>query len=486
MAVIAALACAGVTGTEVAVAAPVDDCAAPDVVLTAATQGNSAIDVAAGQVVELTGGVFHGGINQLPAGGVLCVDAGTTLDPSYLNNAQGAIVIQPGGVLNAPGIAVAAGFELDNYGSVTFAGLNVNGNATLHNRPDATLTIQGGFSPAAGNLINDGTMTVNGAANLNGQVALTNTNELVVQGSLTTDGRLDNTGVVRVSGNMSVNGSGVLVNSCGIDVAGDLMNTATGSSNAGLLAVGGNFTNNGTWAQPDTGTLTAVNLVDDQTISGFGSYLFTGSTSVQGSFTGSSAADPIVVDTGQDPPFGTQTGTIANVVAGTVTPGTVDDHPAPGCASVVDRASADVQVTKVGPTSVQVGDPIEYTIAVTNAGPDDAQDVVATDTLPAELMNPAASDGGTIDAGVVTWQLGTIPVGSTVTRTVTGTAPATPTTLVDTARSSSSTPDPIPANNNGGTASQTVTTVVEDTPTVPVPAPRPPRTWTSRSPPGYR
>lgn len=465
--VIAALAGAGFTGAGVAVAAPVDDCATPDLVLTAAAQGNAAIDVSAGQVVELTGGVFRGGINQLPAGGVLCVDAGATLDPSYLNNAQGAIVVQPGGVLNAPSIAVAAGFELDNYGTATFAGLNVNGNAELHNRAGATLTIEGGFSPAAGNLINDGTMTVNGSANLNGQVALSNTNQLIVQGSLTTDGRLDNTGVVRVSGGLTVNGSGALVNSCGIDVAGDLMNTATGSSNAGLLAVGGTFTNNGTWAQPETGTLTAVNLVDDQTITGFGSYRFTGSTSVQGSVTGTSAADPIVVDTGQDPPFGPQTGTIANVVAGTVTPGSVDDHPAPGCADPVDRASADVQVSKVGPSSVQVGSPIEYTIAVTNAGPDDAQNVVATDTLPADLVDPVASDGGSIAAGVATWNLGTLPAGATLTRTVSGLAPADPTTLVDTARSTADTPDPVPANNNGGTAAQTVETVVEDTAPVP-------------------
>ncbi|MEV7971825.1 Ig-like domain-containing protein [Cellulomonas sp. NPDC089187] len=461
-ALLGALVVAGVSAVATpAVAAPLDDCAVPDVTLTAATTGNNPITVNPGQVVALTGGTFNGGINQLPARGTLCVTPGATLAPSYLNNAQGAIAVAPGGVLNAPNLAVAAGFELDNAGTTTFLGLAVNGNAELVNREDASLTITGGFSPAAGHLDNAGTMTIQGSTNLNGQVSLSNSGELIVQGALAVDGRFDNTGVTRIAGALTVNGSAVLVNSCGIETGGDLINTARGSSNAGLLTVGGTFTNNGTWTQSATGTLTAVNLVDDRTITGFGSYAFSGSTSVQGTFRGDSAADPIVVDTGQDPPFPGQTGQIENVMAGTVTPGSVDDYPAPGCSTSADRASADVQVTKSGPGQIQSGDQLTYTITVRNEGPDAAEGVAVTDTLPADLAEVTASNGGLVTADTVTWTLGTLAVDQQVVLTVTGTVIANGGSLTNVASSTATTPDPSPANNNGSTQAQRVVTVVE-------------------------
>lgn len=441
-------------------AAPADDCTTPDVTLTAATTGTSAISVQAGQVVALTGGTFAGGIDQLPAGGTLCVTAGTTLDPAYLNNAQGAIAVAPGGTLDAPNLVVAAGFELDNAGTATFAGLGINGNATLHNREGGTLLIRSAFAPAAGTVINAGSMTVQGDATLNGQVSLSNENELRVQGALTANGHLANSGLLRVDQGLTLNGSGTLANTCGIQTGGDLMNGATGSSNAGLLLVGGTFTNNGSWAQPDSGTLSATGLVDDGTLTGFGSYRFTGSTSVQGTFAGDSAQDPIVVDTGQDPPFAGQTGQIANLVAGTVTPGTIEDYPAPGCATPVDRNSADIRVTKSGPAQVLTGATVTYTLTVRNEGPDPAADVVLTDALPAELTGVTVSDGGTVAGGVATWAIGDLAVGASATRTVTGTAPAAVATLTDTASATTSTADPTPANNDGSTAAQRVVTEV--------------------------
>ncbi|MFB9953828.1 Ig-like domain-containing protein [Cellulomonas denverensis] len=451
------------TGIPAAQATPADDCTAPDVTLTAAATGNSAISVQPGQVVALTGGTFAGGIDQLPAGGTLCVTAGTTLDPAYLNNAQGAIAVAAGGTLDAPNQVVAAGFELDNAGTATFAGLGINGNATLNNRSGATLTIRSGFAPAAGTVINAGTMVVQGDATLNDQVALTNENELHVQGSLTANGHLGNSGLLRVDRDIVLNGSGTLSNTCGIQAGGDLRNDATGSSNTGLLLVGGTFSNNGSWSQPHAGTLSAADLIDDGTLTGFGSYRFTGGTSVQGTFAGDSAADPIVVDTGQDPPFPGQTGQIANVVAGTVDPGTIEDHPSPGCAAPVDRTSADIRVTKTGLAQVLTGASVTYTLTVENEGPDLATGVVLTDTLPAELTDVTVSDAGTVSGGVATWAIGDLAAGAGVTRTVTGTAPAAVATLTDTASATSTSPDPAPSNNDGSTAAQQVVTEVVTT-----------------------
>ncbi|WP_428819241.1 isopeptide-forming domain-containing fimbrial protein [Microbulbifer sp. MCCC 1A16149] len=68
------------------------------------------------------------------------------------------------------------------------------------------------------------------------------------------------------------------------------------------------------------------------------------------------------------------------------------------------------------------GDPIEWTIEVTNEGNQDGTGVIVTDTLPdTSLFNSfTASNGGVIDldAGTVTWDIGDLAVGDSVTLTL--------------------------------------------------------------------
>ncbi|MBB5212680.1 isopeptide-forming domain-containing fimbrial protein [Microbulbifer hydrolyticus] len=70
------------------------------------------------------------------------------------------------------------------------------------------------------------------------------------------------------------------------------------------------------------------------------------------------------------------------------------------------------------------GDPVEWTIVVSNEGNQDGTGVVVTDTLPdTSLFNSfVASDGGVIDlaAGTVTWNIGDLAAGETVTLTLSG------------------------------------------------------------------
>lgn len=79
--------------------------------------------------------------------------------------------------------------------------------------------------------------------------------------------------------------------------------------------------------------------------------------------------------------------------------------------------SADLSVVKTSaPNPVQPGAALTYTLTVSNAGPDAAQNVVLTDTIPADLLNAEFSlDGG------VTWQpwtgssaLGTLAEGGSI------------------------------------------------------------------------
>ena len=118
--------------------------------------------------------------------------------------------------------------------------------------------------------------------------------------------------------------------------------------------------------------------------------------------------------------------------------------------------SADLSITKsAAPSPVVAGEPLSYTITVSNAGPSVAQAVTVTDTLPSGLSNAvvASSLGGCLALPCL---LGAIAPAGSATVTITADVdPGVTTDLVNTAAVSSTTPDPDLANN-----STTITTPV--------------------------
>ncbi len=112
---------------------------------------------------------------------------------------------------------------------------------------------------------------------------------------------------------------------------------------------------------------------------------------------------------------------------------------------------SDLSLTKdVDNATPNVGDNVTFTIVVTNAGPDAAQNVTVQDLLPAGLTfvskNPEA--GTTYDETTGVWTIGTIPNGGDVTLVVVATA-ATAGAKTNTARveaSASFDPDSTPGN----------------------------------------
>ncbi|HLY27384.1 MAG TPA: choice-of-anchor Q domain-containing protein, partial [Aggregatilineales bacterium] len=131
-------------------------------------------------------------------------------------------------------------------------------------------------------------------------------------------------------------------------------------------------------------------------------------------------------------------------------------------------ASADLAVTKSGPGSVLAGSNITYTIAISNNGPDTAQSVSLTDTLPANTTfvseaqsagptfactNPAVGATGTITCTANTLANGASASFSVVLNVNSATPDAT--TLTNSASVISSTGDPNTANNTA-TSSGTV------------------------------
>lgn len=137
------------------------------------------------------------------------------------------------------------------------------------------------------------------------------------------------------------------------------------------------------------------------------------------------------------------------------------DHQAKGLSYAGPGAiacSANIGVTKTdSPDPVTLGSNITYTITITNAGPNPAVGVAASDAVPANVsfVSATGSQGTcTLAAGTVSCNVGTIPAGGMASATVVVTANAMG-TVTNTVNVTAMTSDPSAANNSA-TATTTV------------------------------
>lgn len=153
----------------------------------------------------------------------------------------------------------------------------------------------------------------------------------------------------------------------------------------------------------------------------------------------------------------------------TVSTDAFDTNPANDSDSVTTTVtpSADLAVTKSGPSAVVAGENATYTIDVTNAGPSTATTVSLSDTLPAgttfvSLVSPAGWSCTTPavgSAGTVTCTTAAFAPGATASFTLTvnvaaSVAPAG--TIANTATVTSATGDPNSGNNSATSGAATV------------------------------
>lgn len=120
--------------------------------------------------------------------------------------------------------------------------------------------------------------------------------------------------------------------------------------------------------------------------------------------------------------------------------------------------TVDVGVTKTGPAEVAVGDPVQYTIEVTNAR-NRADDVVVSDTIPSGLTLDGASAPCTTSGSSISCALGSLSAGETATITVDATADGEG-TFTNTACATTSDSD---TNGDNDCDSHTVTVIGLDT-----------------------
>ncbi|MFH8616887.1 DUF6923 family protein [Streptomyces sp. NPDC017979] len=119
--------------------------------------------------------------------------------------------------------------------------------------------------------------------------------------------------------------------------------------------------------------------------------------------------------------------------------------------------SVDLGVTKEGPATATAGEDVSYTITVTNNGPSNSTGWTVTDEIPATLRNAASTTPGcSVTGQTLTCEGGPLAVGDSATITLTGTAAANATRIVNPATVEGNEPDPNPDNNE-----DTVTTTLE-------------------------
>ena len=184
-------------------------------------------------------------------------------------------------------------------------------------------------------------------------------------------------------------------------------------------------------------------------------------TPAAGSSCGTAAGSGDIVTTVDLPAGGsvtfTATGTVAPTAAGTltntatVTPPADTPDPAPANNSATDTtaiaAAADLRVVKTGPAAVTAGTNVVFTVAVTNAGPSSASNVVVSDPTPPGLVFQSNTGACTT---AFPCSLGTLGPGATATITSTYLVPSSytaPDPIVNQASVMSATTDPAAGNN---------------------------------------
>ncbi|HEU5472369.1 MAG TPA: Ig-like domain-containing protein [Actinophytocola sp.] len=435
-------------------------CATPDDIESGG--GVRTIRVAAGEVVLLTGGTFTGPIDLLESGGTLCVAADANLNPNAVRQPAGGLVVQ--GTARFPSFTSRSGFALFVAGTVVINKTILLGSSSVEVVAGASLTggqlllLSGSLTTNAGTL-DSGIETSNGAT-------VVNSGDLTARGGFELEGPLFNTGrIISLDGPVEFTFGSTVTNSCMITAPDDDVIVTSSSTiiNHGLIqAPTGTLRVYGKYTQTPTGVTASAALHNEGAVFGFGRYHFSGFTRTFGVFAGASAAEPVVVDelTPPAPPaiFDLQSGTVANVVTGSVAVLTANSLPG-DCVPSGDPV-ADVTVAKVGPAVIAAGTRITYTLIIANNGPDSASSLVITDFLPAALTALEAPDGTLEPGPTARWTLTELPAGSSRTFTVSGTVPDTG-TLLNRATATASTADPNPGNNDGSTEVQQLSTEIQ-------------------------
>jgi uncharacterized repeat protein (TIGR01451 family) len=386
----------------------------------------------------------------------------------------GGGMTNPNGGMNFAGVVILQNRTVNlNAGAVQAAGFISHGQGAVINLPASqTFDMQGDFGFSFGQGGTRGTFNSagtfiktagTGSATLD--VTFSNTGTLAVAvGTLLVNAPFTQTaGVTRLNGGalqttvaLNFNG-GVLEGVDGSAITGTgSVNNAAGAVSPGLtpgaLNIGNSYTQGASGSlNIEIGGLTPGTQHDQLNVTNAATLSGTLNVTLTGGFTPASGDSFTILTAGAV--SGTFIATNFPALPGGMA-WSITLNPTSVVLSVGGPPQADLGVTKAdAPDPALVGQPLVYTLTVSNSGPNTATGATLTDTLPANVVfNSATATQGscTETGGVVTCSLGAINSGSnaTVTINVTPQAAAAGTTLTNNASVTATEIDPNAANDS--------------------------------------
>lgn len=260
--------------------------------------GSSNYTLNAGQSLKLASGTYTGTLDNFASNATVCVESGATFQPNNMNNVAGKLLNYGTAKLNT--FSYNSGTIIDNYGTLNFTGgLNTNGATTFYNRANATMTMANSFQLGNNStFINDG--LVSAAQDFNAQqgTTLTNNYRLEAKGNFNPDGIFTNNGRAYAEKFINMNSNLNVINNC-LLVSFDGFNTNNPNvTNNGTILVtkpGSKWQHNapGTFHNGANAKVAGHDFTNSSTITGSGAFIFSGSTTNQGTFAGNSSTDKI-------------------------------------------------------------------------------------------------------------------------------------------------------------------------------------------------
>ncbi|MCW3467174.1 DUF7927 domain-containing protein [Chitinophaga nivalis] len=295
------------------------------------------------------------------------------------------VVVRNTGASNATNVTISdvvpAAIEQVSWKAVANgAGANITG---VDNGTGNNVTVTGNINAGGTDEIR---IVITGVANPSFTGTLTNTATATPQGGTTVSSPPVTT-VVSSQSALHMTKSGPAKIAAGQDITYTLVVTNSGPSNAGNINITDNVpaaVTNVKWTAVATGT--GTNITGSSTGSG-------NNITITGNLAAGAANNISVTITGTvDASFN---GTLDNTAAVNTPGGT----PVTSKVTTTVGNTSGIQVIKSGPSAVNGGEPIVYTIDVTNAGPSNATNVNISDAVPAQIQNvtwtAAATGAGT-------------------------------------------------------------------------------------------
>ena len=253
-----------------------------------------------GQSLKINSGTYTGNINSFPSNTTICVETGATFRPNSLNSPAGSLINY--GTTNLATFSYGAGSLIDNYGLLNFiGGVNFNGATTIRNRSAATTLIENSFTLDSGSLLeNNGLLLAKQDFNTSSGTTVNNNYRFEIEGNFNPSGILTNYGRLYVKKFINANSDFSFNNYCTLVSYDGFNNNSLFFSNWGTILVtsasgvpGGLWQNNQSFYNGDGAKVAGGNFTNNGVVSGYGALVFSGETRNQGTFTGSSAANPI-------------------------------------------------------------------------------------------------------------------------------------------------------------------------------------------------